>query len=500
MAENKLEIILSAKTAGIEKSLADVEQRVRRTAKGIGQAFVNSAGEVAELGNALDGVEFQKVATEAKAAAATVTKSFDKAGADLKQAFAASGGEIPASMARAKAAVADFASTAKSDLAKVGAAGQDTADKLDSIGNAVDSINLANLADAAVELAEGFRDAAEAARDALSEAGDGLLAYESRVKAAFEDTSSQEKVIKAGRDIKDVYGKAFELDSIGEGAQAFKRFGADADEAALGIKRAAAVAKAESKDFGGVADILAEAFSKDAFDAGVFEQIRGELGIGGQALKAYGAAVDDTGKVLADTKAQQEAAQKALAAYIDTNSRYAGAADRTKTAYSQAQTEVEKFKNQAAEGFNELREGLAEVALPFLKVLNSFPEGFTTAAAGFALITPAVVGFAIGLGKVITISRRAAGLVGGGKPGSGGGEGRTSQDGTPAGPPPNAEFRADSLPGATRAVSGAIRRAGAARVIPVYFPRSAVYFETPKYTPKFTRKMAWILGFRVWCT
>ncbi len=413
MAENRLEIILSAKTTGIEKSLADVDARVRKTAKGISGYLSDSGDGAKELQDALKGVEFGTLADGAKSAAKDVRGAFDKTGDDLKASFAKAGdSSFEPAVNGAKSAVKEFAAEAKKGFAEAGAA----ADKAKSDIGGVDSslselsagiknLNFNEALGQAGDFAQKLADASNAALGTVKESADGMRDFERSIKAAFVTLGDQKTIIQAGKDIRKTFGEDIKFEGIAEGAQAFTKFGASAKQAAADLNRAAKVARADGKEIANTSEILAEAFSKDAFDAGIGERIRGELGIGGAALEKYGAKVDANKQLILEGIPAQEAFRVALRKFIDESERYGGVAQRTSDGVTKLQQEQDKLSQSAGEAFNNFRDLAAGPLTKLLQLVNELPDGVKGLGLALGLAAGPALGLAAQLAQVYTAGK-----------------------------------------------------------------------------------------------
>ena len=413
MPENRIEIAITARDADFRRSMDQMRKEASETGAHISKAFESASGGAYKLEDALDSLEFQDVAEEAKKTSLAVTKAFDKAGADVKKSFdEASDNQLAESLVKAQAAVSKFSSAARADLAKVGDGLADAKGEVDQLAEGIKQMNFGQAAERAAEFGEKLADAASQAAGVFTEAGDSFREFERNVKAAYATVGEQDVIIAAGKTIKDTFGDKVELDGISEGSAEFRKFGASATEAAQNLQRAAKVAVAESKGIGEVSSLLAEAFSKDAFDAGITEELRSQLGIGGEALKQFGAKVDENNKVLAEGAEAQAAFQQALAAYIDENERYAGVADRVRDSQAKAQAEIDKFNRSVGETTTSIKGFVAEHATPFLEVFNQLPDSVKGGIGAVALFTASLAGPIAQIGQLIATVQLAKGAQG----------------------------------------------------------------------------------------
>lgn len=417
MAQNELQIILSAKTAGIEKSLQDADNRVRRTAKGIA-SYLNDSGDGAKsLQDALEGVEFGGLADGAKSAAKDVRGAFDKAGDDLKASFAKAGdSSFEPAVNGAKSAVKEFAAEAKKSFGEAGAAANKAKSDIGGVGsslselsNGIKNLSFNEALGQAGEFAQKLADASNAALGTVKESADGMRDFERSIKAAFTTLGDQKTIIQAGKDIRKTFGDAFEFDGIAEGAQAFTKFGASATEAAADLNRAAKVARADGKEIANTSEILAEAFSKDAFDAGIGERIRGELGIGGAALEKYGAKVDANKQLILEGIPAQDAFRVALRRLIDESERYGGVAQRTSDGLTKLQQEQDKLSQSAGEAYNDFRELASGPLTKLLELVNELPDGFKGLGLALGLTAGPAINLATQMAQLYTAGKLLTG-------------------------------------------------------------------------------------------
>lgn len=189
---------------------------------------------------------------------------------------------------------------------------------------------------------------------------------------------------KAFQDIqtKDTFGDLVQEDDLGQAVKRLDALGAASKDNFNRITKAAIDA---GKDVSDAADSFGEALApleSGNFDIGVFDELRTQYGIGGEALRAYGAEVSASNKVLGETPAQQKKAQDALKRYLDESTRYADIATRNKDAQAQLSDELGKFGRSVGDSVNELKGYVAEALLPLAKWLNTIPDGAKQAAAG----------------------------------------------------------------------------------------------------------------------
>ncbi len=396
MASNRLEIILSAKMDDLNRGFRQAEQFAKKTGKNIAGSFTDAGTRAEKLGDSVS-----KASAKGEASLKNLGDQAERTGDDLEGGFDGADSAIDR-------LIKEFRDL-RQEISKLGDSSAEVAelqrdlkgveDGLRDAGSAAKAINLQTALQSAEsllgklnELSSTFTDTAATSRD-----------MERSIKQAFSNPADAQKFVDAARDLKDAYGELVEEDDIG---QAVKRLDALSATSEANLGRITKAALDAGKDLSDAADTFGEALApleSGNFDIGVFEELRAQYGIGGEALRQYGAELDSTGKILGDTVDQQRAAQRALQRYLDENDRYANIANRARDAQSELSDEVGKFKREVGDSVNDLKDLAAKGLLPVAKALNNLPEGFIQFTAGLALTAAPLGALAVGLGKVASL-------------------------------------------------------------------------------------------------
>lgn len=405
--QNRLEIILSAKRDGLTRGLRAAEQDAKKAASSISKALESSGDGAAVLVKAIEGVDdaFAKSADEGEKALDNLADASSKAGKELREAFIKSGKSIDEAEQDVKALVGDIRklSQARSDVQGLKKEFDDLGKEIGDSQKLLDGLNLQNALQGVEHFADKISEVGKVFKDTAGES----RKLERDIKLTFSNPKEAEKYAKAVKDLQNQYGDLIE-DTDGLGL-AIKRLDTLNAASTKNLERITKLALDSGKGFDDAADDVGEFLA--SIDSGnadfeiLGETLRSNFGIAGEALREYGAEVDLNGKLIADTREQQEKAQRALKRYIDESERFADISTRNKDAQAKLGDEFGKFRREVGENIDAFQELAAEALLPVLEGLNNLSPGFKKAVAGAALLAPAVAGTAVaGLNAVAVYS------------------------------------------------------------------------------------------------
>lgn len=405
--QNRLEIILSAKRDGLTRGLRAAEQDAKKAASSISKALESSGDGAEALVKAIETVDdaFAKSANEGEKALDALADASTKAGKELREAFQKSGKSIEEAEQSVTALVGDIRklAQAKSDVQGLKKEFDDLGKEIGDSQKLLDGLNLQNALQGVEHFADKISEVGKVFKDTAGES----RKLERDIKLTFSNPKEAEKYAKAVKDLQNQYGDLIE-DTDGLGL-AIKRLDTLNAASTKNLERITKLALDSGKGFDDAADDVGEFLA--SIDSGnadfdiLGQTLRANFGIAGEALRDYGAEVDLNGKLIADTREQQEKAQRALKRYIDESERFADISTRNKDAQAKLGDEFGKFRREVGENIDAFQELAAEALLPVLKALNDLSPGFKATVAGAALLAPAVAGTAVaGLNAVAVYS------------------------------------------------------------------------------------------------
>lgn len=396
---------INAKDDGVDVTLNKVLTSAKRTGGQLKDAFGTGAAAADLLKNTMEDIKPPAALQQTDRLFKQVRSSADKLGTDVKTAFR----EAAAGAAPLKSDLSDL----KAKLTQLGdeAAGLKQRFKDGMSGGGLERLFEFETLNTA---AEGLRDNAGRLYDGFSKVGESGREMERALKRAFENPQDAERFIKIAKDLKHEYQGLFSGDQIAEGIGALKRFGVASEE---NLKRVAAMAAASpGVSLEQVSETYGE-FKKAAIggkhDFGSTEELRSQLGIDPAELVAFGAEVDKNNKLLGDTQAQATKAQKALDAYIDSQARFQGVAQRAADGQSKLQAEMDKFQGSIGKIINEWKNMVGEGVLPLAEELNNLPGSAKNAIAGISTLTPVLANTGAGALQMAAYYKLAGGSIGG---------------------------------------------------------------------------------------
>lgn len=416
---------IDAKDEGVEATLDKILEGAKQAGGKLEDSFRRASAETEKLSKSAEGTRAAFQAIKPPASLEKTDNLFkkirataDKAGKDIRSAFAeADRGSEPLSKGledlrqefrkmgqEAKQSLQSPVSKSfnylKDQIAKTIAKTKELKEELKStlsapgpLKGALDRLADADGLDRASGLLQGLADSSRRVYDGFAAAEESSRELERNIRRAFADPGQAEKWIKAAKDLKNEYQGIFSGEQITESISALNRFGVASEQ---NLKRVAALAAANPDlSLSQVSETYAE-FRKKAsggkHDFGSTEQLRSQLGIDPAELVKFGAEVDKNNKLLGDTADQATKAQKALDAYIDSQDRYKGVAERAADGQSKLSAEMSKFQGSIGQILNDWKNWVAEGMTPAVQVLNEMPGIAKTAFAGLSAATPVIAG------------------------------------------------------------------------------------------------------------
>ncbi len=238
---------------------------------------------------------------------------------------------------------------------------RETAAQLDQVNKKLEGLSAKEAANAFRELSDlvsGFSRGAQEAAAAADDLADGL-------KGAFADQADGvAAMVQALGTAKGVLTDG----ELAQAAQSLQNLGAFSEETLTRVANAAAFT-------GKSADSLAEAFGRfEKFqDAKSILALQKAIGASGPELEAFGAYLDDNGKLLVDTELRAQAAADALQRFSD--GKFGGALDRMSDESARLQGELKLLQQEVGAAGHELRETLAPAGLAAVQALREMPDG-----------------------------------------------------------------------------------------------------------------------------
>ncbi|MCA9776175.1 MAG: hypothetical protein KC800_05640, partial [Candidatus Eremiobacteraeota bacterium] len=384
---NRLEVRIEARYDQFQQALAkmnadakaygqSIAKNLSSAGSGVADTFGKAAGDI--------GDELSKAGKEGASSLDKVGDSADEAKRELQEMndrFASSADKAAAA-ARGLVNELDRIGDTDDDVKAVKAQLEQLESQLKQAGDASRSIDFATAIESGQRLAETMDAIAQPVRDAAEESRN----LERRIKATFSNTKDQEAFLKAAKEIKAELGDLVDEDDLARSAEILGTLKVPVEDFA----RVAKVSKKAGRDVEDGAQDLGEALanlgSGNADIEVLNETIRTNFGISGEVLRNFGATVDSNGKVLGRTRKEQQAAQKALRAYIDTSADYSKIAERASDNQALLANEVDKFNRAVGSQVNELKEYVAGGLLTLAKALNEVPASVKVGVAGLALL------------------------------------------------------------------------------------------------------------------
>lgn len=370
MPPNRLDLTLGLDYSPLLRGLNEAERAARTSGSKIGDGIGAGAEGAARVVDSLSEVKgefsdtaksgekaFRGLEGEAKEAGAGIEKSLDQVNVQrLMQALQKLEKEFD-----------QLEAGAKSDLQGVEKALDGVAE---SARETAEATNLIGLKDGARQLADDIGVIASQ----FNEAGGAARRVEREIKAAFSNTSDQQKALEAVDKLRKSYG---DLIDEGELAKAIKRLDTFGVATEKNFERITAIAVSTGKGIDDVADDFGEflaSVNSGKVDIGVIETLRSNFGIGAKELEAFGAKLDGNNKLLGRNRREIKLAQDALIAYVDQNEKFQNVSERAQDAQSKLAGEVDEFNRSVGEQVNILKNQAAEAVLGFAQSLNELSD------------------------------------------------------------------------------------------------------------------------------
>lgn len=275
---------------------------------------------------------------------------------EIRAKLVAETSDFEAGMARAADATSEFSGTAEANI--------------DAVNKSLKSINwreagqsIAQMGGALKGIGDDFLQAASAADDLAD-----------KLKGAFGDSADQ--VAQWSQDIGTKF-QVFSAEQVGGAATALQKFGQASEE---NLRRVADVAAGSGQSI----ESVAEAFGKfEKFgDSKSILGLQKAIGATAAELGNFGAVLDSSGKILADTPARADAAKDAMERFLD--DKYAGAMERQSDASSQLAGSLELLKQELGASALEAKENMAPA---LLDIVERFREMSPEIKGAIGLIT-----------------------------------------------------------------------------------------------------------------
>ena len=410
MRENKLQIRIEARADQFQQAVNRMVAEAKAAGANVSQSL-ESAGKGADsLGKSVIGAagSFDQIGRQGADALSEIGQEADQAGQEVRGSAQA--------MERALAALAQEAADLRRELQQVGDSSaeieqlkkdlQQLESELRDTGDAAGAINFQTALDSADKILSKLQEVTSS----FSAVADESRKMERDIRAAFSDPKQANEMIAAAKELKDQFGDLISEEDIG---QAIKRLDTLQAASKENLGFIAKLAIDSGKDLEGAADDLGEFLAPVESGIADFailgESLRSSFGLSAQQIREFGLELDENGKIVADTVAQQRKAQEALKEYLRTNERFDGIASRNKDSTALFGDELSKFQRTVGESINEIKNFVAEALLPMLKRLNESPETFKKVTAGvILLLTPLIA-----LGKILSSIAGLFGKLGG---------------------------------------------------------------------------------------
>lgn len=236
------------------------------------------------------------------------------------------------------------------------------------------------------DVAEGYRDAAAALRelaaplDALNarfeKANEEARSLDRGLKIAFANPQDLQKYSKVVKSLRDEFRGLVDTEQLVQATKRMEILGAASEKNLQRLTKAAILAGESVDD---LADDFGEALAdvnSGVVDPAIFDTLRAKIGAGTKELQKYGAVLDSNDKLLTRNRDELKKAQDALLAYIDTNERFNGIAERAADNQSRLANETAKLTDAIGEQVAEFKELSAGALLPLVERLNKTSDTF----------------------------------------------------------------------------------------------------------------------------